>query len=90
MPHIVLDCPWCKAQEMTMAVHSKRVTRDHKGVVFAQCGRCTYPVVAIAERTEAFRYSGLNIWVSENTTDVILETGLRVAEIIPALRIGGS
>lgn len=82
MPHIVLDCPYCMAQQMSMHVHHRATTRDNRGIAFAQCGKCTMPVTAMIQLGPKPRVSSIQAWTSHGN-DVIEDAGAIVIEVFP-------
>lgn len=82
MAHIVLDCPHCEAQQMTMKVHHRAATREGLGIAYAQCGACSLPVVAVVTVTGKSQVRDIQTWIGAGT-DVIRDTGLEVVFVIP-------
>jgi hypothetical protein len=77
--HIVLDCPHCLAQAMTMNVVSRAKTREGYGIAFAQCGRCIMPVTAIV----GMSHSTIEHWIINPGNDVLADSQATLITVIP-------
>jgi len=67
-----------------MIVHFRALTRDLKGIAYAQCGGCTKPVVAILGPTGATSINW-GTWNSPHLplVDVVADAKAQVLEVVP-------